>query len=100
MTTHLTRTAPPELHNEDGCIVALRIDGPEDTRGKARAFFASESGDSFTTTRVRRGAYRYHQEHADECEADGIPEPYDGWPWIECGPDEDGTPYWIEVRDA
>ena len=89
----------PELYNEDGCICALRIDGPQDTRGKALAFFASESGDPFTSIRVRRARYREWTERIEEAAADGEEEPYDGWPVMECGPGEPGAEYWVEVRD-
>jgi hypothetical protein len=85
---------PTELHDPDGGIMALRIDGPADTRGKARAFFAHEWDIDFTAVRLRRTAYREWREHIAEMEADGIPEPYDGWPLIECGPGEEGHPYW------
>jgi hypothetical protein len=76
-------------------IIALRIDGPKDTRGKARAFFASEWDLDFTEVRVRRSAYCYDTDYAAEKEADGIPEPYDGWPFVECADDApDAARYW------
>jgi hypothetical protein len=95
-------TAPTELYDLDGSgIMALRIDGPQDTRGKARAFFASEWGLDFTEVKVRRTAYRPDSDHAEEAKADGIPEPYDGWPLVECGDDAPGAaPYWTLDEDC
>lgn len=97
-----TKTAPPELWDHDGHgIMALRIDGPQDTRGKAMAFFANEWTLDFTEVRVRRTAYRENTEHAAEMAADGIEEPYDGWPWVECKPDEPGAAqYWAMVEEC
>lgn len=89
------RRAPGELHDEEGRIIATRIDGPQDTRGKAAAFFAYEWTLDFTEVRLRRTAYREDTQYAEEAKADGIEEPHDGWPWRECGDDEPGAhPYW------
>ena len=52
-------------------------------------------GVPFTAIRLRRTAYRFNVEHAEEAEADGIEEPYDGWPWIECEVGAPGAhPFW------
>lgn len=90
-------SAPAELYDRDGMsgIIALRIDGPESTRGRAAAIFAREWDLDFTEVRVRRTAFRPDHEHAEECAADGIKEPYDGWPLVECESNErDAALYW------
>lgn len=92
---------PGELHDPDGGIIALRIDGPEDTRGKAVAFFASEWDIPFTTVRVRRTSYREDTDYAEDAIADGIDKPYDGWPLIECRDDTYGAhPYWTLAEEC
>lgn len=63
----MTFTMPGDLVNEDGQITYLRIDGPEDTRGKARAFFASEWGEDFTRIRVSKRWFAPPAPACDEC---------------------------------
>lgn len=93
--------APGELYDPDGAIIATRIDGPQDTRGKAAAFFASEWDLDFTAVRLRRTAYREDTAYAEEAKADGIEEPYDGWPWVECKDDAPGAArYWTLVEEC
>lgn len=58
---------PPELYNEDSYIDHVRIDGPEDTRGKAKAFFASEWGFDFQDVRVVKRWYAPPEPDCDEC---------------------------------
>jgi hypothetical protein len=93
-----TMTAPPELHDHSDPgwpVIAIRIDGPQDTRGRAAAAFASEWGIDFTAVRVRRTAYREDTDYIADAKADGIKEPYDGWPWRECATNAVGAhPYW------
>lgn len=87
---------PAELYDQDGCaVVAVRIDGPEDTRGRAAALFASQWGLDFTEVRIRRSAFRRDLEYEAEMAADGIKEPYDGWPLRECKDCSESAPYWV-----
>lgn len=58
---------PTELVNEDYEITWIRIDGPEDTRGKAQAFFASEWGADFTSIRVTKDWFGPPEPMCDEC---------------------------------
>jgi hypothetical protein len=58
---------PPELVDEDGVISHLRIDGLEDTRGKAKAAFASEWGIDFTNVRVTKAWFGPPEPMCDEC---------------------------------
>ena len=90
-----TRTAPVELHDEDGfgVVMALRADGT--TRGKARSFFASKHGTDFTEGRLTKTYYRFDADWEREQREDGIEEPYDGWPMWECRRDAEGAiAYW------
>jgi hypothetical protein len=91
------QSPPRDLYDEDHCLLALRAD--RYTRGQAQAAFATEAGVGFTEMRTRRAVYRYPVEYVEEMKEDGIAEPYDGWPWQECGPGEDGTAYWQRVDD-
>jgi hypothetical protein len=66
----VTETAyrmPPDLVNEDYETTWLRIDGPEDTRGKAKAAFASEWGVDFTGVRVTKEWFKPPEPECDEC---------------------------------
>ena len=89
------REAPGEFFDEDSCLNAVRAG--DYTRGQAKAIFARETGEPFADIRVCKGSYRLDEDYVAEQIADGVPEPYDGWPWAECGPGEDGTDYWIRV---
>lgn len=60
---------PTELVDDDQCITWLRIDGPQDTRGKAQAFFASEWGVDFTDVRVTKDYAVPPDPRCDECDA-------------------------------
>lgn len=93
---HTSSSPPTELYDLDsGGIMALRIDGPADTRGKAKAFFAREWSLDFPDAKVRRTAYRQDFDRIEDAKADGIDEPYDGWPLVECKDGEPGAhPYW------
>lgn len=92
-----TTTFSSELYDEDGGLLAIRADGM--TRNKARYIFAVEHGYDYAEIRVRKGAYRDDPDYRREMADDGIPEPYDGWPLFECGPNEQGVPYWILERE-
>lgn len=88
---------PSELHDTldaGQSIYAVRADTM--TRGQAQAFFAREYGIDSTAAKVRRASYREDTEFAAEMKADGIEEPYDGWPLIECHDDAAGSAvYWV-----
>ena len=88
---------PVEFFDEDSFLSAVRTD--DCTRGQAKAIFVQETGEPFADIRVRKGSYRFDEDYVAEQIADGISEPYDGWPWFECGPGEDGPTYWIRVAD-
>jgi hypothetical protein len=60
---------PPELVDEDGVTAFIRIDGPDDTRGKAKAAFASEWGVDFTEIRVSMCWFAPPDPECDECAA-------------------------------
>lgn len=95
---------PGELYDSEGAsfIVALRMD--QVTRGEAMAIFACEHDLAFTEVQMRRSAFRIDTEYAAEMDADGIEEPYDGWPLRECKDDAPGAArYWVlkeECYDA
>lgn len=94
ISEHSTRPLPTELYDLDGnAIIATRIDKPSDTRGKAAAFFTSEWGLDFTAVKVRKRWFDHDLAYAAEMAADGIAEPYDGWPLRECEPGA-GAAYW------
>lgn len=87
---------PAEFYDpEQTAPIAIRIDGPDNTRGAAQAFLAQQWDLEFTEAKVRRRAWRIDTDHTDDAKADGIPEPYDGWPLTECGLDDPrGHAYW------
>jgi hypothetical protein len=60
---------PPELVDEDGVTAFIRIDGPDDTRGKAKAVFASQWGVDFTEIRVSMCWFAPPDPECDECAA-------------------------------
>lgn len=102
MTTTQNTKAPGEIFSDEdmGGVIAFRIDGPADTRGKAQAFFAREWDIEFTAAKVRKTYYRQDPDYIAEHIEDGIAEPYDGWPWFECSRALGTAAYWTLTEDA
>lgn len=88
-----------ELVDDEHRIIATRIDGPQDTRNRARAFFASEWDIPYADVRVSKVRYRVDVEYAAEALADGCEEPYDGWQCRAARKGEDGRDYWELMND-
>lgn len=87
-----------ELWDADGCVVAVRTEAA--TRGQARAFFAREWDIDFPDVKLRREWFYDSPEYRAEMEADGVEEPYDGFPLTTC---DSGTPgareFWVLDED-
>lgn len=89
--------APAELYNADWELEYVKNDV---SRGQARGRFSDESGTPFSDVVVRRVYMAFDRRYAEEQATDGVPEPYDGWPWSECPVDHpEAVPYWHKVSD-